>query len=225
MSQTAAQPEGRISAAELGLAEATPGFMPAGEGLALHRAALAYLGDGLAVEIGSYCGKSTIYLGTAARATGGQVVTVDHHHGSEEHQPGWEYHEPSFVDPHTGRLDTLGRFRRTIADATLEDQVIAVVGRSSVTASFWRSPLNLLFVDGGHTDEAAQADYAGWARWVNVGGALVIHDVFPDPADGGQAPYRVYRRALDGGQFVETSVTGSMRVLRRVSGDPGTPLP
>ena len=177
---------------------------------------------GLALEVGSYCGKSTVYLGTAARATGGLVVTVDHHHGSEEHQPGWEYHEPDFVDPHTGQLDTLGAFRRTISDARLEDHVTAVVASSSMTASFWRSPLDLLFIDGGHTDEAASTDYAGFAPWVAVGGALVIHDVFPNPDDGGQAPYRIYRRALDTGQFRETHHTGSLRVLRRTSGEPGT---
>ncbi len=68
------------------LAEATPGFMPIDEGTALHDAAVRYLGDGVGVEIGTYCGRSTVYLGEAAKATGGTIVTVDHHHGSEEHQ-------------------------------------------------------------------------------------------------------------------------------------------
>ena len=40
-------------------------------------------------------------------------------------------------------------------------------------------------------EAAAQADYVGWARWVAPGGALAIHDVFPDAADGGQAPYGI----------------------------------
>jgi MMP 1-O-methyltransferase len=210
-----------IPAELLRLAERATGFMPADEGLALHQAALDYLGDGVAVEIGTYCGKSTIYLGAAARATGGVVVTVDHHRGSEEHQPGWEYHDPDLVDPHTGRLDTLGAFRRTIADAGLEDRVVAIVGGSPVAASFWRSPLALLFIDGGHTDAAATADYEGWAPWVAVGGALVIHDVFPDPRDGGQAPYRIYQRALNSGAFREVRVVGSLRVLQRVTGEVG----
>lgn len=216
---------GTLPVESLDLAENTPGFMPVDEGLALHRFAAEQLAgygrQGLALEIGSYCGKSTIYLGTAARATGGLVVTLDHHHGSEEHQPGWEYHEPAFVDPHTGRLDTLGAFRRTISSAGLEDHVAAVVASSSMTASFWRSPLDLLFIDGGHTDEAASTDYAGFAPWVAVGGALIIHDVFPNPEDGGQAPYRIYCRALETGQFQEIQQTGSLRVLRRTSGQPG----
>ena len=196
-------------------ATAAKGFMPYEEGLALHETALAYAARGPILEVGTYCGKSAVYLGAAARATGGKVVTVDHHRGSEEHQRGWEYHDPTLVDPRTGKLDTLGAFRDLMAVTGLEDDVIAVVGRSSEVAALWRTPLGMLFVDGGHTDEAAQGDYQGWARWVAPGGALAIHDVFPDPDDGGQAPYRIYRRALDSGAFTEVRVQGSLRVLER----------
>lgn len=198
-------------------AQNTPGFMPTEEGLALYDAVRRQLGDGVVVEIGTYCGKSTIFLAAAARTTGGRVVTLDHHRGSEEHQPGWEYHDPNLVDPHTGRLDTLAEFRRAIADAELEDQVVAIVGSSPSVAAFWRTPVQLLFIDGGHSEQAAAADYEGWAPWVADGGILAIHDVFPDPADGGRPPYHIYRRALDSGEFREISVTGSLRVLRRVA--------
>jgi predicted O-methyltransferase YrrM len=197
-------------------AEAATGFMPADEGLALYAAALQAAAAGPLLEIGTYCGKSTIYLAAAARETGTVVVTVDHHRGSEEHQPGWEYHDPSLVDPATGRLDTVRRFRRTLHDAGVEDVVVAVIGRSSTVAALWATSLGMVFIDGGHTEEAARSDYAGWARHVAPGGLLVIHDVFPDPADGGRAPYLVYRAALDGGEFAEVSATGSLRVLRRV---------
>ena len=170
---------------------------------------------GPVAEIGTYCGKSTIYLAAAARQAGQLVVTVDHHHGSEENQPGWEYHDPDLVDPATGRLDTLPHFRSTLAATGLEEHVIAVVGRSADVAGLWRTPLGMLFIDGGHTDAAAQADYEGWAPWVAPGGALAIHDVFPDPADGGQPPYRVYLRALQSGAFTEVRREGSLRVLER----------
>ncbi len=203
------------------LAEGVTGFMPADEGRALYDAAVRYLGDGTGVEIGTYCGKSTVLLGAAAQQTGGLLYTIDHHHGSEEHQPGWEYHDTSMVDPVTGRFDTLPTLRHTLDAAELDDNVIAVVGKSALVARTWRTPLQFLFIDGGHTDEAAQKDFDGWAKWVAVGGALVIHDVFPDPNDGGQAPYRIYRRALDTGAFREVAVTGSMRLLERVSGTPG----
>lgn len=205
----------------LDITEAATGFMPTDEGLGLFEATSEFLGAGVAVEIGSYCGKSTVFLGAAARATGGRVVTVDHHRGSEEHQPGWEYHDTSLVDPASGSLDTLGRFRRTIADAGLEDIVVAVVGRSVDVAALWHHPVAVLFVDGGHTDEAAAADFEGWAKWVALGGALLIHDVFADPADGGQAPYRIYLRALATGEFEEVRRVGSLRVLTRSSGQPG----
>jgi len=196
-------------------AEAAKGFMPAPEGLALYDTAAAYARRGPVAEIGTYCGKSTIYLAAAVRDAGQFVITVDHHHGSEENQPGWEYHDPGLVDPATGRLDTLPHFRSTLGAAGLEEHVIAIVGRSTDVAGLWRTPLGMLFIDGGHTDAAAQADYEGWAPWVAPGGALAIHDVFPDPADGGQAPYRIYLRALHSGAFRQVRVEGSLRVLER----------
>lgn len=206
------------------LAAQVTGFMPADEGRALYDAAVTYLGDGVGVEIGTYCGKSTIMLGAAAQQTGGVLYTIDHHHGSEEHQPGWEYHDTTMVDEVTGLFDTLPTLRHTLDAAGLDDHVVAVVGKSSLVARSWRTPLQLLFIDGGHTDAAAQQDFDGWARWVAVGGTLVIHDVFPDPNAGGQAPYRVYRRALDTGAFREVSAIGSMRVLERITGTPGEAL-
>ncbi len=196
-------------------AEAAKGFMPPAEGLALYETAAAYAPVGPIMEIGTYCGKSTIYLAAAARKFGQTVMTVDHHHGSEEHQPGWEYHDTALADPRTGQLDTLPQFRATMAAAGLEDDVVAIVGRSARVAQVWRGLLGMVFIDGGHTDEAAQADYEGWAPFVTLGGALVIHDVFPDPADGGQAPYRIYQRALESEEFTEVRALGSLRVLER----------
>lgn len=206
--------------------EAAKGFMPREEGLALYAAAKeAAAGLGLPLlEVGSYCGRSTILLADAAAAAGTVAVTVDHHRGSEEQQPGWEYHDPDLVDPVTGRMDTLPEFRRTLYAAGLEEHVIAVVGRSPQVARLWRQPLGLVFVDGGHTDEHATADYEGWAPLLAEGGLLAVHDVFPDPADGGQAPYRIYQRALESGVFTEVSVTGSLRVLRRGPGAWSGPL-
>jgi predicted O-methyltransferase YrrM len=197
--------------------EEAKGFMPLGEGLALYAAAAEVAQDlGLPLlEVGTYCGRSTLLLADAARAAGVTVVTVDHHRGSEEQQPGWEYHDPTTVDPELGVMDTLPAFRRTLHRAGLEDHVLALVGRSPQAARVWGSPLGLVFIDGGHTDEHATNDYEGWAPHLAEGGLLVVHDVFPDPADGGQAPYRVYLRALASGAFTEVSVTDSLRVLRR----------
>ena len=206
------------------LAESVIGFMPADEGKALFDAALRFLAGGVAVEIGTYCGRSTVLLGAAAAQSDSVLYTVDHHHGSEEHQPGWEFHDTTMVDPVSGRFDTLPTFRRTLDAAGLDDTIVAVVGKSTVVARGWRTPLELLFIDGGHSEEVAQADFDGWAKWVAVGGALVIHDVFPDPRDGGRPPYHIYCRALDSGDFIEVSATGSLRVLERTSGVPGDQL-
>lgn len=201
------------------IALAAVGFMPADEGDALADAAASAAAQcpGLAfVEVGSYCGRSTVWLGDVAERFGTIVFAVDHHGGSEENQPGWEWHDPSLVDPATGRLDTLPHFRRTVAAAGLGDTVVAVVGDSARVAAHWSSPLALVFIDGGHGVEPAAADYRGWSPHVAPGGHLVIHDVFPDPADGGRPPYeQIYLPALASGLFEEVSATGSLRVLRR----------
>jgi predicted O-methyltransferase YrrM len=190
------------------------GFMPPDEGLFLYERAVERLPHGPALEVGTYCGKSAIYLGAAAQQTGGTVFTVDHHRGSEENQAGWEHHDTSLVDPEFGLMDTLPTFRKTVLRAGLQDEVVAVVGRSMTVARFWTTALSLLFIDGGHGEKPAHDDYDGWTPWVMPGGLLVIHDVFPNPEEGGRPPYEIYLRALDDG-FTEVGVCGSMRALRR----------
>lgn len=202
------------------VALATKGFMPAAEGDALHAAALA-AGARLRglpwVEVGSYCGRSTVWLGAAAREHGTVVFAVDHHRGSEENQAGWDHHDPAVVDDRTGRIDTLPFFRAAVHDAGVEEHVVGVVGRSPVVASHWSTPLAFVFIDGGHGEAPARADYEGWAPHVAVDGTLAIHDVFPDPADGGRPPYeQIFVPALQSGRFRLESATGSLRVLRRV---------
>jgi MMP 1-O-methyltransferase len=200
---------------------AARGFMPADEGDALHAAALA-AADAVPgapfVEIGSYCGRSTIWLAAAARARGTVVYAVDHHRGSEENQAGWEHHDPTLVDRRTGHIDTLPSFRRTIEDAGLEEHTIAVVGRSGAVARDWpEASAALVFIDGGHGVRPAIDDYRGWSPKVAAGGTLAIHDVFPDPARGGRPPYElIYRPALAGGLFREVAATGSLRILERL---------
>ena len=198
----------------LEVARGAKGFMPDDEGLALHAAGIDGGRVGPLLEIGTYCGKSAVYLGAAARAAGTVLFTVDHHRGSEENQAGWEHHDPEVVDPETGKMDTLPFFRRTIHAADLEDVVVAIVGHSVPISRAWQTPLGFLFIDGGHAEEVAMADYAGWSPHVVPGGVLAIHDVFEDPEAGGQAPFHVWQRAVADG-FAPESTTGSLRVLRR----------
>lgn len=207
-----------ISAKVRAVADAAKGFLPPAEAETLYDVAYAMAVTGPILEVGTYCGKSAVWLGAAAQQRGGHVFTVDHHRGSEENQPGWEWHDPDLVDPDDGRMDTLPFFRRTVAAAGLEDTVIAIVGHSATVAKLWATPLALLFIDGGHAVEHCIADYDGWARHVRPGGILAIHDVFTDPADGGLAPYEhIYLPALRDG-FVEERQVGSLRVLRHPDG-------
>jgi MMP 1-O-methyltransferase len=203
-----------VSSALLTIANASKGFLPDDEAAALRDAAgIAPLG--LWLEVGTYCGKSTVHLGGVAQARGAQLVTLDHHRGSEENQPGWEWHDASLVDPHTGRLETLPSLRHTLFDAGLDDVVTVLVAKTAQVAAWWSSPLEFLFLDGNHTEAMAQHDYAAFAPHVMPGGILAVHDVFSDPADGGQAPWHVVERALGGGAFEAVSQHGSLRVLRR----------
>ncbi|MEM8904010.1 MAG: class I SAM-dependent methyltransferase [Actinomycetota bacterium] len=207
------RPRLMVRADLLAAARAARGFLPDDEGRALHDAALAVTVAGPWMEIGSYCGKSGVWLGAAALERGATLFTIDHHRGSEEMQAGWEHHDDSLVDD-TGRMDSLPVFRRTIRDAGLEDVVVAIVGRSTTVARHWAAPLAFLFIDGGHAGEVAHADYDAWVPSVAPGATLAIHDVFADPADGGRPPYELWLRALDDG-FDQVSATGSLRVLRR----------
>jgi MMP 1-O-methyltransferase len=206
----------------LALARSVKGFMPDEEGLALHEVGRVAAATGLGplLEIGTYCGKSAVYLGAAARGASLTLFTVDHHRGSEENQAGWRDHDPSVVDPLTGRMDTLPVARRTLEQAGLEEHVVMVVGESTRVAAAWSTPLALLFIDGGHGEDVAWADYRAWAPHVAPGGYIAIHDVFPDPADGGRPPYELYCAALGSGEWVEepTMGCGSLRVLRRLGG-------
>jgi predicted O-methyltransferase YrrM len=190
------------------------GFMPEDEGLALYAAAMS-ASAGPMLEVGSYCGKSAVYLGAAAQARGELLFTIDHHRGSEELQPGWAHHDPDTWDARAGAIDTLPFLRDTLRRAGLESRVVPIVGQSAAIARVWSTRLAFLFIDGGHGMEPALADYRGWSVHVAPGGLMAIHDVFPDPKDGGRPPYEIYRMALASGAFVEVSAIGSLRILRR----------
>lgn len=196
--------------------DAVRGFMPDDEGQALADAAAVAAGDFPALEVGSYCGKSAVYIGTALKASGGTLFTIDHHRGSEENQPGWDHHDPETWDSEAGAMDTLPFLRRTLRLAGLEDVVIPIIGSSAHVARHWRTPLGFVFIDGGHSIEPALADYRSWTPFVCAGGTLAIHDVFEDPADGGQAPFQIYQMALASGLFEETRRIGSLRLLERL---------
>jgi len=199
----------------LEVARSCKGYLDEAEGLRLYELAREYGRLGPVLEIGSYCGKSSVYLGAGAKAAGTHLICVDHHRGSEEHQPGEEYHDPSLFDADVGRMDTLRELRRTLARAGLEDVCVPLVTQSTTAAKLWSTPLGMVFIDGGHSFETAFSDYASWHDKLLSGGVLAIHDLFPDPTTGGQAPIEIYRKGVASGLFDALETTKTLGVLRR----------
>jgi predicted O-methyltransferase YrrM len=191
------------------------GFLDEEEGGRLYDIAFEASRLGPCLEIGSYCGKSSIYLGTACKENNGILFSIDHHRGSEEQQPGEEYFDPDLFDAEIGGVDTFKAFRRTIEKTGLEEAVVPIVSRSDVAARLWETPLSLVFIDGGHSYETAYADYQCWAKHIMPNGYLLIHDIFLDPEKGGQAPRRVFDRASGSGLFRELPMTKTLGVLQR----------
>jgi predicted O-methyltransferase YrrM len=192
------------------------GFLDNEEGLKLYELAVEASKHGPCLEIGGYCGKSTLYLGLGCQEGGGMLFSIDHHRGSEEQQPGEEYFDPDIFDDEEGKVDTFRLFRKTVEGASLGDTVVPVVSSSKVVARSWSMPLSLVFIDGSHSYESAFSDYTSWAPHIVPGGFLAIHDIFPDPEEGGQAPYFIYTKALSSGLFVEFSMIKTLGVLKRL---------
>ena len=193
------------------------GFLDHDEGICLYNHALSSSKKGPILEIGSYCGKSTIYLATAAKEYNCSVYSVDHHTGSEENQVGWEYHDIELFDEETGKINSFPEFMRNLRKANLLDTVIPIVSDSSLVSRDWKIPLSMVFIDGGHTMEAAFNDFNNWKDKIIKGGILAIHDVFPNPDDGGRPPFEIYRKALSENNFKEVEAVKSLRILEKLN--------
>jgi len=191
------------------------GFLDERESEYLYELAFTASKKGPCLEIGSYCGKSAVFIGGACKKNNAVLFSLDHHRGSEEQQPGQEYFDHDLLDEQTGLIDTLPFFRQTLLDFGLEDTVIPIIGRSETVGRNWQTPLGLIFIDGSHAYESVLKDYEAWAKHLMPGGYLVFHDIFPDPAKGGQAPYRVYQLAVSSGQYEEMPMFFSLGILKR----------
>jgi predicted O-methyltransferase YrrM len=191
------------------------GFLDEREAIFLYKSTLEASKKGPCLEIGSYCGKSAIYIGMACKENNAVLFSLDHHRGSEEQQSGEEYFDHELLDKETGKIDTLPFFRKTLSDFDLEDTVIPIVGYSETIGRAWKTPLGLIFIDGSHAYESVLKDYQIWTNHLIIGGYLVFHDIFPDPAKGGQAPYKVYQLAIASGLYEEIPMCESLGVLKR----------
>lgn len=196
--------------------EEIKGFLADTEAAALAAAAAKAATRGPILEIGSYCGKSTVCIALAMPKDGPSLFALDHHQGSEEHQPGEFFHDPALLDETARGVDTFGEFRRNVDAAGVADRVVPIVTGSQQAARDWTTPLAMVFIDGGHSLEAAITDYRCWQGFLMRGGILAIHDVFADAFQGGQAPYTVYRLALESGLFHELERVDSLVLLEKL---------
>jgi predicted O-methyltransferase YrrM len=197
------------------LASGVKGFLAADEGVKLYELGLEACELGPCLEIGSFCGKSTVYLGSACKRGNSTLFTIDHHSGSEEQQPGQLYFDPEIFDSLKGVINSLPLLQETLKKADLEDNVVPMVTQSGVAARNWATPLGLVFIDGGHSYQTALSDYRNWSPHLLPGGLLVFHDIYPDPAKGGQAPFEVYKLALESGNYTELPMVNSLGILRK----------
>jgi len=197
------------------LASQVKGFLAEDEGLKLYDLGIEACKLGPCLEIGSFCGKSAVYLGSACKKSNSTLFTIDHHCGSEEQQPGQLYFDPEIFDSCKGVINSLPLLLETLHKAGLEDNVVPLVTRSGVAARNWATPLGLVFIDGGHSYQTALSDYRYWSPHLLPGGFLLFHDIYPDPTKGGQAPFEVYKLALGSGDYRELPMVNSLGILRK----------
>ena len=192
------------------------GFLEKQEAESLYQFAKKYSSIGPCLEIGSYCGKSAVYLGAAVKENNQILYSIDHHKGSEEQQPGEEFFDPDLLDETGKDINTLPFFLETLDKADLRDNVVPIVSTSVEASEVWSKPLAMVFIDGGHSDQAANDDYDFWHPHIIEGGLLAIHDVFPNPEDGGRPPFNIYTKAKESGLFKEVDMINSLALLEKL---------
>ena len=192
------------------------GFLEKQEAESLYQFAKKYSSLGPCLEIGSYCGKSAVYLGAAVKENNQILYSIDHHKGSEEQQPEEEFFDLDLLDETGKGINTLPFFLETLDKAGLRDNVVPIVSTSLEASEVWSEPLAMVFIDGGHSDQAANDDYDVWHPHIIQGGLLAIHDVFPNPEDGGRPPFNIYTKAKESGLFKELDMINSLALLEKL---------
>ena len=192
------------------------GFLEKQEAESLYQFAKKYSSLGPCLEIGSYCGKSAVYLGAAVKENNQILYSIDHHKGSEEQQPEEEFFDLDLLDETGKGINTLPFFLETLDKAGLRDNVVPIVSTSVEASEVWSEPLAMVFIDGGHSDQAANDDYDVWHPHIIQGGLLAIHDVFPNPEDGGRPPFNIYTKAKESGLFKEVDMINSLALLEKL---------
>ena len=175
------------------------GFLDLNEGIALYEEVKRVSENNFCVEIGSYCGKSTCFIGQACKENKSKLITIDHHKGSEEQQLGELYFDAEVYDEKLGRVNTLPLLIKNLAKFDLEDVVKPLVMDSISASKIVENNADLIFIDGSHTFESAESDYELWKNKIKKGGTLAIHDVYDSEDEGGQAPNKIFKQSLNEG--------------------------
>lgn len=171
---------------------------------------------GSVLEIGTYCGKSALNFSEVAKDVNGLIYTIDHHTGSEEHQRGEEYHDSELFDERLKKFNTLPEFLNNLKSKKMAKFIIPIIDKSQNASKFFSEKISLLFIDGGHSFETALSDYNVWKDKICVDGLLVIHDVFPNPKDGGRPPYEIYTLARESKEFDDLGIYETLGILKKV---------
>ena len=175
------------------------GFLDLNEGIALYEEVKRVSENNCCVEIGSYCGKSTCFIGQACKENKSKLITIDHHKGSEEQQLGELYFDAEVYDEKLGRVNTLPLLEKNLAKFDLEEVVKPLVMDSISASKIVENNADLIFIDGSHTFESAESDYELWKNKIKRGGTLAIHDVYDSEDEGGQAPNKIFKQSLNEG--------------------------
>jgi hypothetical protein len=171
---------------------------------------------GSVLEIGTYCGKSALNFSEVAKDVNGLIYTIDHHTGSEEHQRGEEYHDSELFDERLKKFNTLPEFLNNLKSKKMAKFIIPIIDKSQNASNFFSEKISLLFIDGGHSFETALSDYNAWKDKICADGLLVIHDVFPNPKDGGRPPYEIYTLARESKEFNDLGIYETLGILKKV---------
>ena len=170
---------------------------------------------GPVLEVGTYCGKSALCFAKIAKDFDSTVFTVDHHTGSEEHQLGEEYHDRDLYDNRLHKFNTLPELLSNLIGSGLGSYIIPIVNDSVSSSKNFKKDVSVLFIDGGHSLQAAINDYDSWKDKIAIGGYLLIHDVFPNPADGGRPPFEIYNLAKKSGKFEDLGIFKTLAMLKK----------
>jgi predicted O-methyltransferase YrrM len=186
------------------------GWMTPGQASTLFDAATRCPDAGLIVEIGSFRGRSTIVLASAA-APGVEVVAIDPHAGNDRGPQEIDGFADEAADDHQVFLSNLeragvaGRVRhlRMFSDAAL-----AEIDR----------PIDVLYIDGAHRYAPALADIRGFGDRVADGGTMLIHDSFSSIG----VTFAILRQLVVNGRFRYVGRSRSMTIYRADLSSSGT---